>query len=540
MPNRKVVYKVATGARMPGHFLPLQLDISGADLSRVESRSGVSFLFDHHDDEPFGRVLNAWLDGGALYMSGEIRPTTRTAGKLQELDARIRDGCSPGFLINAVSVEEDENNELYLLITNFSVYECTSSAIPRNADAGLVSLDSPPPTKARAPQAPRVAPVTAADITRAAGQRVAQIRTQIGELKQDIDTMKNTSYRPASERVFTAARESGGPPSADSSAGRSPLAAVLRAAHEKPDGAMPHGATVLIAGAQGMQVVIPTAEVGLEKAAVISTTATGARTTEALPGRAGLQSGAGSAERILSLPTVITGVRNDLSIPAISGAATAQIVTEGATIVEGSPTFETGRRNLSPRVCAARLDINLAALVQGGELLEGLLEDELRRATRNAIANQILNGSGAPPETTGILNATGLNAESYTPGTGLSAGKIRATEKHIEDTDSDSRLTWIFSKPLWSASRATLREPGNTFMLERGFVLSDIPAVRSGLLAAGVGICGAFADSTLVWFSDSLLILDRVSVPGQVRLTLLVWWDFRLDLVASFAALRPQ
>ena len=544
MPSgRKVSIRVADGGRMPGLFGDIVLSMDGVDFSRISSRAGVKILADHLPDLPLGTVDRGYVREGSVWMDGELVDTNRNVGHMEELDNGLRSGASPGFIMNSVRLEEDANDELFLYVASWTPYEVSSTPIPRNPDAAFVTIaprkrGSSSVSQAQKPVTPSAVPTQAR--ASATDTRDAKLTASIEEYARKavakIMARPTRTIYPKSRGPDAVQADVSPPVRPSDGVPASALAHVIQAAY-KGTHDLPHGAEVIASARQGSQVRVPTSK-AMEQAVVITTAGvSGAKTTEAIAGVPGQQPDAGSAERILSLPRVLTNVPNDITVPVIDGLATAAMVAEGAAIAEAGPTFVSGRGKLTPHVVATRLDVNLETVVQGGPLLEALLEGELRRAARSMVASQMLTGSGAAPNIRGVQNVTGIGASTYaTADFGKPAG-FQETEKHIEDSDADGRLTWILSKSLWSKARTTVRGTGSVYVLERGFVLSDVPAIRSGLLADGVGLVGVWSDSLLVWHADSLLVMDKISEPGQLRLTLLTWFSYSVDRATSFAQL---
>ena len=135
--------RVATEARMPGGFVDIKLSLKrgACDLSRISSPAGMAMLYDHQGDLPAGRILDARIRDRSLYMTAEVVSTRRNRNHLAELRAGLRPGISPGFIVNAAELLEDEDGEYCLEVTAFEVYEVSSTPIPRNPAAAVLGFD---------------------------------------------------------------------------------------------------------------------------------------------------------------------------------------------------------------------------------------------------------------------------------------------------------------------------------------------------------------------------------------------------------------
>ena len=114
-----------------------------------------------------------------------------------------------------------------------------------------------------------------------------------------------------------------------------------------------------------------------------------------------------------AMPMVPPGER---VYPVMTEGTTAEMVERGGTVDAGAAKFVTV--NATPHRLTGRYVFDLEGVAELGGLLETTLRDDLRLALGFAMDNQVVNGSGAGGQVTGILKAlapAGLDATAYPP-----------------------------------------------------------------------------------------------------------------------------
>ena len=133
---------VADESKMPGIFgsISLRIDRDAVDLNRV--KSGIlNLCIDHDASRPAGRIVRAGIDGAILYATAEIAKTPDGADYLRDIDAGLRIGVSPGFIISGFELQEDGDN-LHAIVASWQPYEISATAIPRNGSARIIGRAS--------------------------------------------------------------------------------------------------------------------------------------------------------------------------------------------------------------------------------------------------------------------------------------------------------------------------------------------------------------------------------------------------------------
>ena len=148
MPARKgrrvLSFTAATEADMVAFLGTLRLKCAPENVDLTRLRRGVLPLaVDHNTDNLMGRIVEARIHGGRVDLRAEVGRTPRAVATLEEIDDGLRAGFSPGFIIHD-SQPLDESDSAYdrdqliqVAITRWEMYECSTTAIPRNSEALL-------------------------------------------------------------------------------------------------------------------------------------------------------------------------------------------------------------------------------------------------------------------------------------------------------------------------------------------------------------------------------------------------------------------
>lgn len=137
--------------------------------------------------------------------------------------------------------------------------------------------------------------------------------------------------------------------------------------------------------------------------------------------------------------TIADGLIGNQTIPTVTNSATAGAVsTEGTAATESTPTF--GQAAMMPKNIIGYVEFSRQLSLQVPSL-ETLLRAHLLRVVGELLDKQILYGSGAAGEITGLLNTSGVSTQS---GSALSWAGIRAMRKASVNAGAlESGLAWI-------------------------------------------------------------------------------------------------
>ena len=139
----KLRLRVATERTLDGFLgkITLRCGPKNVDLERIEKRMTV-FAIDHDPANAIGRIVGAECKSGELYALAEVVDVPKSHGYLREIRAGLRDGVSPGFIIQKVepsSKRDPKAGQYDLDVTAWQPYEVSSTPIPRNVDARIIA-----------------------------------------------------------------------------------------------------------------------------------------------------------------------------------------------------------------------------------------------------------------------------------------------------------------------------------------------------------------------------------------------------------------
>ncbi len=120
--------------------------------------------------------------------------------------------------------------------------------------------------------------------------------------------------------------------------------------------------------------------------------------------------------------TMLTGLVGNVTIPKLTGAATAYwLANEASTITESQQTF--GQLALSPKSLGAYTEISRNLMMQSTPAVEALVMEDFAKVMALAIDLAVLEGSGSSGQPTGISLTAGIGSVS-----GSSLGLAGITE----------------------------------------------------------------------------------------------------------------
>jgi len=104
--------------------------------------------------------------------------------------------------------------------------------------------------------------------------------------------------------------------------------------------------------------------------------------------------------------TVLTGLRDSISIPRKATASTIGTLTEIGSASETAPT--TAALSLTPKRVGAFVEVSKQAIIQGVMDVESMIRNDLLFSTAVQIEYLALNGNGTAPQHAGIRNTSGI------------------------------------------------------------------------------------------------------------------------------------
>lgn len=109
--------------------------------------------------------------------------------------------------------------------------------------------------------------------------------------------------------------------------------------------------------------------------------------------------------------TQLTGLKGNLSLPRLDGAATASWVDEEGSVSETAQTF--GQLALTPNRLAARTAFSDQLLAQSSVSVENVVRADLMRVTAIELDRAALHGSGASNQPLGLDGTSGIGSVTF-------------------------------------------------------------------------------------------------------------------------------
>lgn len=111
--------------------------------------------------------------------------------------------------------------------------------------------------------------------------------------------------------------------------------------------------------------------------------------------------------------TSLSGLQGSVTIPKLTGAATAYwLSTEATSITESTHTF--GQLALSPKNVGAYSEISRQLLLQSSPSADSLVQSDLATIIALAVDTAVLSGSGASGQPQGIIGSSGVGSVTGT------------------------------------------------------------------------------------------------------------------------------
>ena len=104
--------------------------------------------------------------------------------------------------------------------------------------------------------------------------------------------------------------------------------------------------------------------------------------------------------------TFMPGMTNNLTLPALTGSATASWIVDGAAITESDPTL--GSIPMTPHTVGALTSYSRNMLLQTSPQIDQLIQNDLARQIGAAIDTAALTGLGSAGQPKGLVNWSGV------------------------------------------------------------------------------------------------------------------------------------
>ena len=155
--------------------------------------------------------------------------------------------------------------------------------------------------------------------------------------------------------------------------------------------------------------------------------------------------------------------------------------------------------------------------------VSAFVEESHRMAVKQELLKQIINGTGLLNNLAGILGVAGISAATYAQTDRGDHPPFLVAEAAVEDADSDPMTSaWLLGSDLSDSARSSAIDPGSFKRTEEAkrMSLSGYRSFRSdSVIPATTGLFCDWASVILITQGDLQVTVDRVTKPGEVRIT---------------------
>jgi HK97 family phage major capsid protein len=252
--------------------------------------------------------------------------------------------------------------------------------------------------------------------------------------------------------------------------------------------------------------------------------------------------------------TVLSGLRQNVSVPRMPAGTSAQWIDEDSEASESTPNFDAV--TLSMRQLSAHTRMSRKQLKQSVPGLDVILQNDLRRQIAIAVDRAAISGAGTATEPRGILNTPGIGQVEIGPDGGVPhfpfvtrlMAEVQAA--NIAGNVYGYLTNYKVKGSLLSLSTMDGAAQSILSMAQNGPVIAGYKAAFSGLVPAngtkGSGtnlstmIFGNWSDLLIGQWGGIDIIIDEMTeaTKGNVRLVAHSEWDITLRHAEAFAAIR--
>lgn len=194
--------------------------------------------------------------------------------------------------------------------------------------------------------------------------------------------------------------------------------------------------------------------------------------------------------------TILAGLQGDQTIPRGAAASTGYWLSSESTGLTQSQAV-IGQLGLTPKQAGAFVKFSRLLALQSSA--EKFIRRELTNTIRDLIDGAVINGSGASGQPTGILNTSGIGAQS---GTSLAWAGIVAMQKASALANAEP-TAWVADP----ASRALLQQrekaAGSGLVWDDGRV-SGTPAFATTAVPSATLLTGDWSQAVLAFWGDGV------------------------------------
>ena len=247
---------------------------------------------------------------------------------------------------------------------------------------------------------------------------------------------------------------------------------------------------------------------------------------------------------ILQLVETITGLEGNLEIPVTTAGPTAVAAQEVSTPADGGGTFANPAPSLTPHRVDTQIQISMQSVIQTGGWIDQFLRTQLGMSLSQQMSQFILVGTGSNNQITGLVNQTGITAQTYAIADKGKWGKFVDMEEAVAtNLIPEIRRAYVLQTDLYYKGRQTPVDPGSgIFSIRDGRVLGspdeayrtmgmvggDVPAHKTVLLPTNNGLYAEWSEVFVGIWRAMEVITDNITQPGNVKITAIAFFDMAL------------
>lgn len=250
--------------------------------------------------------------------------------------------------------------------------------------------------------------------------------------------------------------------------------------------------------------------------------------------------------------TVLSGLKGDVAIPRLSGAASAYWVAENSAPTESNQTFE--QLALAPETVGTYTDLGRRLMMQSSPSVDMLVQTDLARVIAIEMDRVAIHGSGSSNQPTGILATSGIgDVAGGTNGLAPTWAHIVALESDVAVANADvGKLAYLTNASVRGKLKTTEKASntaqfvwgdGNTPL--NGYAAAVSNVVSSALTkGSSSGVCSAIVfgnweDLVIAEWGIVDILVDPYtgSAAGTTRVRILMDTTIGVRHAASFSAM---
>lgn len=230
------------------------------------------------------------------------------------------------------------------------------------------------------------------------------------------------------------------------------------------------------------------------------------------------------------------------TIPVEGNAVSFAVVTSGATaamygldgeLADGDLSFAL--KTLTPHKAGVCIPIPYSLLLQGRPEVDAMVEQDIVNALQVIKDNQILCGTGADNQLTGIANVSGVNTVAAS---GIVSWEgVCTAEKLIRDNNYFGKLAWVMNSNKKLDFETTLKDDnGFAGYLCEDDLIKGIPVYVNNALDDNTVILGQFDKLVVADFDGIMIKVDDITYikKGAVQVIATTAFDSTLRNPGAF------